>query len=108
MPTLREKPTLDEFQKYVSELERERGFERQDILKKCLLLGEEVGELFKAVRNQERMSVDASAAISSVEEELADVLIMLCAVANRSDVSLERAFRRKEERNKQRTWTREP
>ena len=49
MPHLAKKPTLTEFQQYVSELETERGFEHQTIIDKCLLLGEEVGELFKAV-----------------------------------------------------------
>ena len=49
MPHLVIKPTLSEFQNYVTELETERGFEHQTIIDKCLLLGEEVGELFKAV-----------------------------------------------------------
>ena len=48
MPELTKNPTLKEFQKYVEELENERGFSHQTIIDKCLLLGEEVGELFKA------------------------------------------------------------
>jgi len=31
---------------------KERGFENETVLEQCLLLGEEVGELFKAVRKQ--------------------------------------------------------
>ena len=50
MPTLKESPTLKDFQQYVNELEVERGFEKDSAIIKCLLLGEEVGELFKAVR----------------------------------------------------------
>lgn len=53
MPTLPPKPTIKDFQKYVQELEAERGFQEQSTVQKCLLLGEEVGELFKAVRKNE-------------------------------------------------------
>lgn len=107
MPDLGPGPTLADIQKYVAELERERGFAHQDVLKKCLLLGEEVGELFKAIRKHEQMSIDPDSKTSSVSDELADVIIMMCSIANRLDVNLEAAFRQKEEINKRRNWTRE-
>ncbi len=69
------------------------------------MLGEEVGELFKAVRKERKMSVDAKSKIGSCGEELADVFIFLCAIANRLEIDLETAFREKEERNKTRVWT---
>ncbi|MGF1733595.1 hypothetical protein [Photobacterium kasasachensis] len=47
MPELKKNPTLAEFQQYVYELEIERGFADQNAQTKCLLLGEEIGELFK-------------------------------------------------------------
>lgn len=75
MPELLERPVLADFQRYVAELEVERGFEGQDVVQKCLMLGEEVGELFKAVRKHAQIKVD-----------------------------LERAFREKEARNKVRVW----
>jgi NTP pyrophosphatase (non-canonical NTP hydrolase) len=50
MPELTKNPNLSNFQNYVAELESECGFANQTIIDKCLLLGEEVGELFKAVR----------------------------------------------------------
>lgn len=53
MPILKENPTLNDFQIYVTELEKERGFSQEPVLQKCLLLGEEIGELFKAIRKQE-------------------------------------------------------
>lgn len=106
MPELKPSPGLRDFQAYVVELERERGFADQVAIEKCLLLGEEVGELFKAVRKAERLSVEHDAQISDVSEELADVLILLCAIANRYGVDLEQAFRAKEERNKTRRWSR--
>jgi NTP pyrophosphatase (non-canonical NTP hydrolase) len=41
-----------------------------------------------------------------VADELADVVILLCAVANRYGVDLEAAIRAKEEVNKTRVWVR--
>jgi len=40
MLKLMEKPTLKDFQEYVKKLEIERGFDKENILQKCLLLGE--------------------------------------------------------------------
>jgi NTP pyrophosphatase (non-canonical NTP hydrolase) len=105
MPELLPRPTLQDFQTYVTRLETERGFSDQTALQKCLLLGEEVGELFKAVRKAEGLAIDVRSKVGSVGEELADVLIYLCSIANRFDVDLEEAFRRKEEENHRRSWS---
>ena len=104
MPTLNNQPTLSEYQAYVTRLERERGFSEQSVVQKCLLLGEEVGELFKAVRKQQGLAMDRDSKVGDVADELADVFIYLCAIANRMDIDLERAFREKEAKNHQRTW----
>jgi len=97
-------PTLRDFQEYVKKLEDERGFTQQNAIEKCLLLGEEMGELFKAVRKTVKLKTDVNANISGIDEELADIMIYLCAIANRFDIDLEQAFRKKEEHNKKRTW----
>lgn len=97
-------PTLRDYQEYVRMLETERGFTEQNAIEKCLLLGEEMGELFKAVRKTVRLKTDVNASVGSIDEELADIMIYVCAIANRFDVDLEQAFRRKEELNKERTW----
>jgi len=104
MPNLNQNPTLANFQNYVAELEIERGFAHQSIIDKCLLLGEEVGELFKAVRKSEGLAVDENSSFTEIGDELTDILIYLCAVANRKGIDLEKAFREKEEKNKKRTW----
>jgi NTP pyrophosphatase (non-canonical NTP hydrolase) len=104
MPRLADHPTLPDYQRYVAELEEERGFADQTVLEKCLLLGEEVGELFKTIREATGMSVDTQTAVSPVADELADVFIMLCSIANRAGVDLDTAFRAKEEKNRERTW----
>ena len=95
---------LDDVQRYVALMEKERGFSQRDVISQCLLLGEEVGELFKAVRKQQNMRVDPNSRVGNVEEELADVLIYLCAIANRLDVNLDEALRKKEAVNESRSW----
>jgi NTP pyrophosphatase (non-canonical NTP hydrolase) len=95
---------LNEVQRYVADMEKERGFSERNVLQQCLLLGEEVGELFKAVRKHEDLPVAATSIVGTVEEELADVLIFLCAIANRFGISLEEAVRRKEAHNENRAW----
>jgi NTP pyrophosphatase (non-canonical NTP hydrolase) len=104
MPELNSNPTLNDFQKYVIELEKERGFSDQTIIDKCLLLGEEVGELFKAVRKTEGLVVDANSGFTDIGDELTDIFIYLCAIANRKNIDLEAAFLAKEEKNKKRKW----
>ncbi|MFY1634550.1 MazG nucleotide pyrophosphohydrolase domain-containing protein [Solwaraspora sp. WMMB335] len=96
--------TLQDLQRYVSEMEKDRGFADRSAVDQCLLLGEEVGELFKAVRKQERLSIEATSIVGTVDEELADILIFVCAVANRYGIDLDDALRRKEAHNEQRVW----
>ena len=104
MPHLNDHPTLIDFQTYVAQLEAERGFEDQSVRDKCLLLGEEIGELFKAVRKCEGLKVDAASHFGTISEELADIFIYVCAIANRYDINLEAAFRDKEAINHERSW----
>jgi NTP pyrophosphatase (non-canonical NTP hydrolase) len=95
---------LDDLQCYVAEMEEERGFSHRDVVQQCLLLGEEVGELFKAVRKHEKMRIGTTSVTGTVDEELADVLIYLCAIANRLGISIDDALRKKETLNETRTW----
>ena len=95
---------LHDLQRYVMEMEEERGFTNRGVVQQCLLLGEEVGELFKAVRKHEKMRTSTTSITGTVDEELADVLIYVCAIANRLGVDLEEALRRKEALNETRVW----
>jgi len=104
MLKLKKNPTLNNIQEYVKELEKERGFSKDSTLQKCLLLGEEVGELFKALRKSVGLKIDKGASVTSIEEELADIIIYLSSIANRYNIDLEKAFRNKEEINKKREW----
>lgn len=103
MPELKES-TLNNLQHYVHKLEIERGFIDQTVIEKCLLMGEEMGELFKAIRKSEKLVTDINSKKHDIGEELADLLIYICAIANRSNINLEEAFRQKEEINKKRVW----
>lgn len=99
----REMP-LNKLQEHVARTEIERGFHEQKASEKCLLLGEEVGELFKAVRKTSGMAVDPHSEIKDVANELADILNYLLAIANRYQIDLGEAFVTKEQINAARTW----
>ncbi|WP_462203918.1 MazG nucleotide pyrophosphohydrolase domain-containing protein [Frankia sp. CcWB3] len=95
---------LTEFQQYVAAMEKERGFSERSVTEQALLLGEEVGELFKAVRKSENLSTATGSVVGSVDEELADILIFVCAIANRCGINLSDALLRKEALNETRVW----
>jgi NTP pyrophosphatase (non-canonical NTP hydrolase) len=97
--------TLSGIQRYVAAMEAERGFTAATVPEQALLLGEEVGELFKAIRKSHNLATADGSVIGTVEEELADVLIFVCSIANRLDIDLTTALRRKEAVNCTRTWS---
>jgi len=106
MPKLKKNPTLKDYQKYVEELVKERGFEGKTIQELFMLLLEEIGEMAKAARKASGMGIDKSSKFKNLAHELADVLIYLFDLANHFDIDLEKAFREKEELNKDRKWSR--
>ncbi len=74
---------LKEIQKIIDEMYGERDRKR-GIWQNLVWLGEEVGELYKAVRENE-----------GIEEEIADVFAWLISVANVLGVDVEDAFKKK-------------
>lgn len=112
MIELSDRPTMQDFQRFVHELERYHGWLDVDLVHNCFLMGEEVGELFKSVRNYEKLFAegaeaapdDAEARKEHVGDEIVDVINYLLAIANRLDIDVEQAFRRKNERNLRRRW----
>ena len=104
---LKSNPTLKDFQDYVLKMKKERGFNTTDKFYECCLLAEECGEVISAIRkNSKNGSIGSGSVAGNVAEELADVFIYLCSLANMHDINLEQAFREKEEKNKNRTWKR--
>ena len=98
---------MRDFQRYVHDLEAFHGWLDVDLVHNCFLMGEEVGELFKAVRKQEKLFDEHGEPTDTeaVAEEIVDVLNYLLAIANRLDIDVEQAFRSKNARNLERTWT---
>ena len=82
MSTLKKSPALKDIQEYVQELEKERNFDQESILQKCLILGEEIGELFKSIRKSADIKLDSNSKAKEVAHELADILIVMCTIAN--------------------------
>ncbi len=98
-------PSLETLQRYVAEMEKERGFSDSTIIEQCLKLSEETGEVCKAVRKHSSLPIDPTSSTGSVGAELADVLIYVAAIANRAGVDLSEALREKEQVNETRVWT---
>lgn len=105
MITVDKNSTLHDLQEFVRKMEQERGFSHESVLDKCLLLGEEVGELFKAIRKSEGIKTDRNSKIGTIDHELADILIMVLSISNRCNVHLEEALISKEEENQKRSWS---
>lgn len=103
---LKPNPTLQDIQLYVKQMAEERGFADQTPLQTYLLLTEEIGELAKCIRKSHAsMRIDAGKQYDlDAAQEIADIIIVLACIANQLHVDMERAFRDKEEQNKQREW----
>lgn len=101
--TLGKNPTLADLQTYVDEMVKERGF-TDDVSHRFMLLLEECGEFARAARKHLGGKFAADTHTAELPEEAADVLIVLLGICNLLDIDLEKAFRAKEEKNKQRIW----
>ncbi len=104
---LNKENSLIEIQNYIKQVHEIRGFSEQNIQNKMLLLLEETGELAKAIRKTlPDASVDYNKIenYTDVEEEIADVFIVLISICNRLDINLFQAIKDKEEKNINRKW----
>ena len=98
---------LNDIQKYINDVLSLRGFNNQTPQEKMLLLLEEVGELAKAIRkSNSNLSIDYSRIdnFDSVENEIADVFIVLLSICNVMDISIFDSFISKESKNIERIW----
>ncbi|MEZ4319669.1 MAG: MazG nucleotide pyrophosphohydrolase domain-containing protein [Myxococcota bacterium] len=97
---------MSAYQAYIHELEAQKGWLDVDLVHNCFLMGEEVGELFKAIRRHEKLFADGLPADDTTEvaHEIVDVLNYLIAIANRLDIDIEAAFREKNAQNQGRSW----
>ena len=98
---------MRQYQELIERLEAHHGWLDVDLVHNCFLMGEEVGELFSAIRKHEKLFLEgkATTSVEHIGEEIVDVFNYLLAIANRLDIDLESAFRRKNQRSFQRTWS---
>lgn len=101
---LKDNPILKDFQNYVGELVKERGFEKETLPEIFMLFLEECGEMAKAARKTQNIKIDKNSKDYHLDHEIADVFIYLLDICNHYGIDLEKAFRDKEEINKGRTW----
>ncbi len=96
--------TIGDLQDYIWKMNQERGFNLEDPSMKLLMLTEEVGELAKALRKTVGLSFSKTTQTKEVEEELADVLIVLLGLSSLLQVDLADATDKKESKNRNRSW----
>lgn len=107
LKSLTKESTMDDMQNYIKKIISMRGFDNQDIEYKMLLLLEETGELAKAIRKTiPNAAVDYNKIenYTDVEEEVADVFIVLTAICNKLNINLYDAIINKEKKNVKREW----
>ena len=105
---LSDKSSINEIQSYIKKVMEVRGFNKEKSSDKILLLVEEVGELAKAVRkNEKKLGIDKTKEYnySSIESEIADVFIVLLSICDILNMDLLKVFLDKEEENIKRIWS---
>lgn len=96
---IRTDSSLSELMEYVSEVDFQR-FGKTNILQKCMILTEEVGELFKALRIFIGMPTHEKTNYHNLEDEFGDVLYLLLAIAKFCKINPARALLNKIEKDK--------
>ena len=99
------KSNLNAIQKYITKMMEVNGFNNTPLELLCYLT-EEVGELAKEIRkNESNMEMDINKKYSSnIKDELADVFIYVLTIADKYNIDLLDALKRKETINLERTW----
>ncbi len=99
--------SISEIQEYIKKIDEIRGFSDQSIEQAMLMLTEEIGELAKSVRKDKTtMTIDNNKIknYDSIESEVADVFIALCAICNKLNIDLFSSLKDKEKENIERNW----
>jgi NTP pyrophosphatase (non-canonical NTP hydrolase) len=81
---------LQELQNLVSKIRQERGF-TMDPLRVFILLNEEVGEVARELKRTWSPNYETFSK-ADLEDELADVLVCLLALANQFEIDLEKVL----------------
>ncbi|PFN05805.1 MULTISPECIES: MazG nucleotide pyrophosphohydrolase domain-containing protein [Bacillus cereus group] len=94
---------LSEFQQYVSNFSKEKGFADTTIEKRTMYVMAELGELTEAIIKRN----DNKDAKREIGLEMFDVIWNVCDLANKLEIDLEEAFQEKIEINRGRVWLKE-
>ena len=89
---------MKDLHKFVKKFSKEKGFDKETLEQKVMLLTEEVGELAKAVRVYTTVKVGKHSKKREFSEEAADVLYVLVDICNKLNVDLEQEFSKKMDR----------
>ncbi|WP_026998946.1 MazG nucleotide pyrophosphohydrolase domain-containing protein [Eisenibacter elegans] len=109
LPPFPQQTTLPNLQAYIDAVVKARGWDTDNPETLFLLLGEEVGELAKAIRNHQKQYQESAKAKptdsrQALAEELADVLSYLLHLSNLFGIDLATALHEKEQLNAKRIW----
>lgn len=110
LPPIPESATVSQWQTYVAQVVKARGWDSASDLEIFLLFSEEVGELAKALRRHRDLfrQADSSTLIDQTKKEvaleMADVASYLLDLAARLEIDLEAAMVEKERLNRHREW----
>jgi NTP pyrophosphatase (non-canonical NTP hydrolase) len=89
-----------EFQRYVSNFSKEKGFQDTTIEERTIYTMAELGELAEVILKRDTIQ-DAKREIGL---EMFDVIWNVCDLANKLEIDLEKAFEEKMRINKKREW----
>ena len=108
LDTINSRSSLKELQGYIRKVVKERGFDDETPSDIMLLMVEEIGELAKALRKHIGLKIDQEKihSYNKLENEIADVLLYLLAMANVCNIDLSKALIEKEKENNKRVWER--
>jgi len=96
--------SIRKIQKYIGRVNIERGFGDDTVADRMLLFTEEVGELARAIREVSGLKFSETTKRANLEEELADVQILLLGIAEMLEVDMYSSVQKKDSKNKKRNW----
>jgi len=96
--------SLAGYQTYIQQVMQQRGFDKETVSQKFMLLLEESGEFAQAARKQANLAQATDTATEDCSDAAADVLAVLLDICNQLGINLGQAFVNREHKNQTRTW----
>lgn len=96
--------SLADYQEMFKAILAARGFDKETIPEKFMLLLEEAGEFAKSARKVSGVKVASDPKIQNMNDEAAEVFILLIDLCNSLNIDLAQAVADKEAENSNREW----